>query len=105
MLQSTCLISVGVLVDATVDRITSDILAIRDITADDSEKLNKLCGEIKGLEELFSQMTVSILVVAQVIELLLPLRLELTPAMLIRREQTSSHSCQAGSNSATFRSF
>ncbi len=61
MTESTCLRSSGTLVHALVNKLTSDILALEDITALESERLDALCQLIYPLEELFTSHQVRLL--------------------------------------------
>jgi centromere/kinetochore protein ZW10 len=54
MRESVCLQSSGLLVEALVSRVTIEILALEDITANESERLDTLCKKAYPLEDLFT---------------------------------------------------
>lgn len=45
----------GQLVEAAVSQIADHIIAISDITADESERIKKLCDVLRPVEEIFTQ--------------------------------------------------
>ncbi len=59
MRESACLQGSGILMEAFVCKITNDILALDDITANESERLDQLCKMLYPLEELFTSHHVS----------------------------------------------
>jgi hypothetical protein len=61
MRESACLKSSGSLVETLVSRLTSDILSLEDITANESERLDTLCKKAYPLEALFTSHHVSAL--------------------------------------------
>lgn len=60
MPESTCLESMGRLIDAAISQICTDILAVVDITAEESERLKQLCQILRPIEERFNEMNVSV---------------------------------------------
>jgi len=52
--EARCLSSIGVLVETAVARVADDIIAISDITADESERLKQICEVLKHVEDIFS---------------------------------------------------
>lgn len=59
MTESSCLTTMGQLLDTAVSYICMDILAIVDITAEESERLKQLCSILRPIEERFNEMNVS----------------------------------------------
>jgi centromere/kinetochore protein ZW10 len=51
--EPKCLISIGQLVETAVVQVTNDIVAIPDITADESERLKQICDVLRPVEEMF----------------------------------------------------
>ncbi|KAJ9107713.1 hypothetical protein QFC21_001173 [Naganishia friedmannii] len=56
MPESTCLESMGRLIDAAISQICTDILSVVDITAEESERLKQLCQILRPIEERFNEM-------------------------------------------------
>lgn len=52
--EARCLNSIGQLVETAVSRVADDIIAIPDITADESERLKQICEVLKHVEDIFS---------------------------------------------------
>lgn len=52
--EARCLDSIGQLVETAVSRVADDIIAIPDITADESERLKQICEVLKHVEDIFS---------------------------------------------------
>jgi hypothetical protein len=59
MTESSCLTTMGRLIDSAISYICMDILAIVDITAEESERLKQLCSILRPIEERFNEMHVS----------------------------------------------
>ena len=59
MKESLCLTSMGQLVDTAISHICTDILALVDITAEESERLKQLCTILRPIEARFNEMNVS----------------------------------------------
>lgn len=51
--EARCLSSIGQLVETAIARVADDIIAIPDITADESERLKQICEVLKHVEEIF----------------------------------------------------
>lgn len=59
MTESSCLSTMGQLIDTAVGYICMDILAVIDITAEESERLKQLCSILRPIEERFNEINVS----------------------------------------------
>jgi hypothetical protein len=59
MTESLCLATMGKLIDTAISHICTDILALVDITAEESERLKQLCSILRPIEDRFNDMNVS----------------------------------------------
>lgn len=59
MTESSCLSTMGQLIDTAISHICTDILALVDITAEESERLKQLCSILRPIEDRFNDMNVS----------------------------------------------
>lgn len=59
MTELSCLTIMGQLIDTAISLICTDILALVDITAEESERLKQLCSVLRPVEERFTEMNVS----------------------------------------------
>jgi hypothetical protein len=59
MTESLCLATMGQLIDTAISHICTDILALVDITAEESERLKELCSILRPIEDRFNDMNVS----------------------------------------------
>lgn len=98
MRESACLQGSGILMEAFVSKMTSDIMALDDITANESERLDQLCKMLYPLEQLFTSHHVSPRPYYNLQQPLFNLR-------HVSRVPALSNTFRTGSNFAMFQSF